>query len=172
MEHIIYVIAVVVYGIFIIRFILSWVGGDFDLDTDADLDLGDLVSFKGLTHFLMGSSGWLSLKCMTTHAIEWYDWLIAFILGLIFVVTLFFIYKFMLKLESKPIIKTGKDLVGVSGSIYIIRYFDTTTNLYNYMVTVPNGLGTTEVLGNSSKKFKVGDSVILSDFNGVYYTLI
>lgn len=29
MEQVIYIVALVVYGIFIIRFILSWIGGDF-----------------------------------------------------------------------------------------------------------------------------------------------
>ena len=39
MEQIYYGIAVAVYAIFIIRFILSWIGGDFELDADTDLDL-------------------------------------------------------------------------------------------------------------------------------------
>ena len=61
MEQFIYGITIVIYAVFIIRFILSWVGGDFDLDMDADgdVDLGDVVSFKGATHFLMGFFGWL-----------------------------------------------------------------------------------------------------------------
>ena len=78
MEQIYYIVAVIVYDIFIVRFILSWIGGDFDID--ADLDLSDVVSFKGLTHFLMGFSGWLSVKSFTTHNIMWYDYLIAFVL--------------------------------------------------------------------------------------------
>ena len=62
MEQIYYGIAIIVYGVFIIRFILSWICGDFEIDSDADLDLGDIVSFKGFIHFLMGVSGWLSVK--------------------------------------------------------------------------------------------------------------
>ena len=85
MEQIIYIVALIVYGIFIIRFILSWIGGDFDLDGDFDLNVSDIVSFKGLTHFLMGASGWLSVKQYTTHFIGWYDYLIAFCIGIIFV---------------------------------------------------------------------------------------
>ena len=56
MEQIIYLLTAIIYGIFIIRFILSWIGGDFDFDSD--FDLGDIVSFKGATHFLMGLLGW------------------------------------------------------------------------------------------------------------------
>ena len=64
-EQIYYAVALTVYSIFIIRFILSWVGADFDVD--ADVDISDVVSFKGLTHFLMGFSGWLSVKSYISH---------------------------------------------------------------------------------------------------------
>ena len=51
-------------GIFIVQFILSFFIGELDLDTDIDLDgdgvddfsIGDLISFKGLIHFLIGFS--------------------------------------------------------------------------------------------------------------------
>ena len=124
MEQVIYIVALVVYGLFIIRFILSWVGGDFDLDGDLDLDVSDVVSFKGLTHFLMGASGWLSVKQYTTHSIMWYDYLIAFCVGILFIGMLFQLYKFMMKLESKPTILTGKDLVGTSAIIYNKTAYD------------------------------------------------
>ena len=119
MEQYYYLITAVLYGIFVVRFILSWAGGDFDLD--ADLDLGDVVSFKGITHFLMGVFSWLSLKSYSAHCIMWYDYLIAFVIGLIFVGILFYIYKLMFKLESKPTVLSGKDLVAHSGKIYILE---------------------------------------------------
>ena len=75
MEQIYYGVAIVFYGIFIVRFILSWIGGDFEID--ADLDISDVVSFKGVTHFMMGLSGWLSIKSFTTHNVQWYDFIIA-----------------------------------------------------------------------------------------------
>lgn len=34
-------------------------GGDTDLDGELDMDVSDIVSFKGLVHFVMGASGWL-----------------------------------------------------------------------------------------------------------------
>ena len=97
-EQIYYAVALTVYSIFIIRFILSWVGADFDID--ADVDISDVVSFKGLTHFLMGFSGWLSVKSYTTHNVMWYDYLIALILGVIFVILLYFVYKLLISLET------------------------------------------------------------------------
>ena len=62
-----YILGIISYGIFIVQFILSNLGFgdtdiDIDLDGDIDFDVSDLLSFKGLIHFLMGFSGWLSLK--------------------------------------------------------------------------------------------------------------
>ena len=171
MEQIIYGITIVIYGIFIIRFILSWVGGDFELDTDADVDLGDVVSFKGATHFLMGFFGWLSTKLLTTYSIQWYDYLIGFILGIIFVIILFYVYKFMMKLESKPTILSGKDLVGHQGTIYLRDYEDLDTGWKHYTITVNNGNGTVELSAISTKSFRTGDSVVITDFNNSYYLI-
>ena len=167
MEQIIYGITIVIYAVFIIRFILSWIGGDFDLDMDADgdVDLGDVVSFKGATHFLMGFFGWLSTKLMTSHTILWYDYIIAFFMGLVFFIILLYIYKFMMKLECKPTILNGKDLIGHSGTIYLNK------DNGNYVVTVDNGIGTIEVPARSDKQFKTGDTIIISDYVSGYYLI-
>lgn len=171
MEQIFYGIAIVVYSIFIIRFILSWIGGDFELDADLDLDLGDVISFKGLTHFLMGFSGWLSTKSLITHDIEWYDYLIGFILGLIFVIILFYVYKLMMKLESKPTILFGKNLIGHVGSVYLCEYEDLNTKENHYTITVNNGNGTVELSAISDKKFRTGDSITIVDYKNSYYII-
>jgi membrane protein implicated in regulation of membrane protease activity len=167
MEQIIYGITIILYAVFIIRFILSWVGGDFDLDMDADgdVDLGDVVSFKGATHFLMGFFSWLSAKLLTAHTIEWYDYIIAFALGVVFFIVLVYIYKLMMKLECKPIILTGKQLIGKSAKVYL--HVD-----YNkYIITVNNGIGTTEVPAHSSSKHNIGDMVTILDYKDSYYII-
>lgn len=169
MEQVIYIVALVVYGIFIIRFILSWIGGDFDLDGDLDLDVSDVVSFKGLTHFLMGASGWLSVKQYTTHSIMWYDYLIAFCVGIVFIGMLFQLYKFMMKLESKPTILTGKDLVGSSAIIYNKTAYDGV--LYKYDITVNNGNGTIERPAVSDQCYQINDVVTIKEYNGAYYII-
>lgn len=171
MEQIIYGITIVIYGIFILRFILSWIGGDFELDADADIDLGDVVSFKGATHFLMGLSGWLSTKLLITHSLQWYDYLIGFILGLIFIIILFYVYKFMMKLESKPTILFGEDLIGHQGTIYLKEYEDPNTGWKHYTITVNNGGGTVELSAISTKSFRTGDSITIIDFNNSYYLI-
>ena len=166
-EQIYYAVALTVYSIFIIRFILSWVGADFDID--ADVDIGDVVSFKGLTHFLMGFSGWLSVKSYITHNIMWYDYLIALILGVIFVILLYFVYKLLISLETKPQILFGKQLIGKTGKIYII--LEPEDSIKKYIITVGNGLGTQEYPAKSNNSYKLGDEVVISDYVNAYYII-
>ena len=169
MEQIYYTIAIIVYGVFIIRFILSWVGADFDVDTD--VDLCDVVSFKGLTHFLMGFSGWLSVKSFTTHNIMWYDYLIAFILGVIFVIILYYVYKFLMKLENKPQILSNEDLIGSIAKVYLVQSTIDADTLFKYIITVDNGIGTIEIPAKSRESYKIGDSVVIKDYVNAYYII-
>lgn len=166
-EQIYYAVALTVYSIFIIRFILSWVGADFDVD--ADVDIGDVVSFKGLTHFLMGFSGWLSVKSYITHNVMWYDYLIALILGIIFVILLYFVYKLLISLETKPQVLFGKQLIGKTGKIYII--LEPENSIKKYIITVGNGLGTQEYPAKSNNSYKLGDEVVISDYVNAYYII-
>ena len=175
MEQIYYGIAAVVYAVFIIRFILSWVGGDFDVDLDvdgdADFDIGDVVSFKGATHFLMGVFGWLSVKSYTTHNIMWYDYLIAFILGVIFVIILYYVYKLLMKLESKPEALTGKGLIGKEAEIYLSLTTIDSDNLHKYLILVDNGVGRIEMPAKSRELYRTGDPVVISDYVNAYYII-
>ena len=166
-EQIYYAVALTVYSIFIIRFILSWVGADFDVD--ADVDVSDVVSFKGLTHFLMGFSGWLSVKSYITHNVMWYDYLIALILGVIFVILLYFVYKLLISLETKPQILFGKQLIGKTGKIYVI--LEPEDSIKKYIITVGNGLGTQEYPAKSNNSYKLGDEVVISDYVNAYYII-
>lgn len=175
MEQIYYVIAGVAYGLFIIRFILSLLGGDStdvdaDIDVDGDPTLGDIVSFKGATHFIMGASGWLALKSYTTHNVQWYDFIIAFVLGVIFMIILYFIYKFLTKLESNPKILSGTELVGKTATIYL-SMGEMTGNYYEYSITVNNGVGTIEVSAKSKEKYHIGNSVVINSYEDGYYLI-
>ena len=166
-EQIYYAVALTVYSIFIIRFILSWIGADFDVESD--VDVSDVVSFKGLTHFLMGFSGWLSVKSYITHNVMWYDYLIALILGVIFVILLYFVYKLLISLETKPQILFGKQLIGKTGKIYVI--LEPEDSIKKYIITVGNGLGTQEYPAKSNNSYKLGDEVVISDYVNAYYII-
>lgn len=183
MINLLYGITAFLYGLFIVRFVLSWVLGEFDVDSDTDVDtdadadtdsgygvsLSDLISFKGATHFGMGFFGWLSSKQYLTSHIEWYDWLIAFILGLIFVIVLYFIYKLMLKLETKPEILSGKQLIGTKATIYLVLPEE--TDYYKYVITVNNGVGTVEVTAKSKVKYSIGDVTQIINFENEIYLI-
>ena len=169
MEQIYYGVAVFIYSLFIVRFILSWVGGDFDMDVDTDLDLSDVVSFKGATHFLMGFFGWLSVKSFTTHNVEWWDYLIAFIMGVIFVILLYYVYKFLMTLELKPVPQTGKQLINCAAKIYLV--IGKEDEFYKYIITVDTNVGTSEFAAKSLNKYQVGDMVTISDYSNAYYII-
>ena len=171
MEQIYYGIAIVFYGIFIIRFILSWIGGDFEFDTDGDFDVSDVVSFKGFTHFVMGVSGWLSVKSWATHNVEWWDFLIAFALGVIFVIILYYVYKFLMKLENKPKVLSGKALIGSTAKVYLVLQTMDADTLFKYVVTADNGVGTVEIPAKSRESYKTGDSVVIKDYVNAYYII-
>lgn len=103
MSDVYYVVGGVAYGI--LQFIISWVAGDVDV-----------VSFKGLIHFLMG---WTSIKQLLGYEITWIDWLIGFFIGLVFVFMLYHLYKFCMKLQNFPTDEPLVYLAGRPARIYV-----------------------------------------------------
>lgn len=169
MVNLYYLVATIAYGIFIVQFILSWFGGDTDLDVDLDgeldMDVSDVVSFKGLVHFLMGSFGWLSLKNMTSN-IEWYDYLIALVIGILFVVILYYLYKLCLKLQHLVIPEEGNALVGRVGTMNIPGNVQCTL-----LVEINGMLQNIEAYPEDlTKEYKAGDQITITRFEqGKYY---
>lgn len=167
MDNIYYLVAAIVYGIFLVQFILSWFGGDTDMDVDFDgnMDIGDFVSFKGCIHFLMGSTGWLCVKESVSGNVQWFDYLIALFLGILCMVILYYLYKFCLKLQHQVVPETGQALVGKVGIIYLISEC--------YYLTVEIN-GRTDIIGahpeDSSIAHEKGEDVLITKFeNGKYY---
>lgn len=166
-----YLLAAISYGIFIVQFILSWFGGDTDLDVDLDgeldMDVSDIVSFKGLVHFVMGASGWLCIKHSISYYIEWYDYLIALGWGICFVIVLFYLYKLCLKLQHQVIPEEGENLVGKVGVITI-----PSINSHYILTLEINGLSQ-EIPAYpeySGTGYTTGTYVTISKFeNGKYY---
>lgn len=168
MINIYYLIAAIAYGIFIIQFILSWFGGDTDLDVDLDgeldMNVSDIVSFKGLIHFLMGSFGWLSIKNMTS-TVEWYDFLIALVIGILFVVILYYLYKLCLKLQHQVIPEEGNALIGRTGIINIPgKQYTILIEINGMLQQIPAYPENTEYV------YYTGSQVTISSFRqGKYY---
>lgn len=101
-----YTVAIIAYSIFIINFVLSLFAGDVDVDIDGDanpeFDVSSLLSFKGLLHFSMGCFGWLAGTQYLNGQVEPIDYWIAFSLGIIFLLILFYVYKGCTKFQHDP----------------------------------------------------------------------
>ena len=173
MSNVYYLLAAISYGIFLVQFILSWFGGDTDLDVDLDGELdmtvSDIVSFKGLIHFIMGASGWLCIKQSISHSVEWYDYLIALVCGILFVVILYYLYKLCLKLQHQVIPEEGEALVGRVGFISIPNELP---NSHSILLIEINGMlqELPAYPEDSNKSLKGGQRVRISKFeNGKYY---
>ena len=160
-----YTLTGIVYAIFLVQFLLSMLGADTDVDLDfdadgtADLGWSDILSFKGLVHFLMGFGGWLSVMGYNRGFLVWYDYIIAVVLGVILFLFLYYLGKGMLKLESHPSKLSGKDLIGQEAKVTIV------SGGY-YYICLPDSR---EFLAQSGKQLNVGDTVQIIDYvNGIY----
>ena len=140
---------------------------DIDLDTDVDFSLGDLFSFKGITHFAMGFSTWLTLA----GTVAWYSYAIAVLVGIIFMFILYYIYKLTLKLEHSPEILVGEDLVGKSATVYMSHQGNKTEDgFYKYVITFFNGLGLVEEIALSKNEhLETEDIVTIKEFKNSNY---
>lgn len=165
-----YILGIISYGIFILQFGLSFLfGGDSDTDLDVDFDgeadfsFSDLISFKGLIHFLMGMSGWLMLQGNAS----WFNISFSIIVGILLATALALIYKLALQLQSTPTRKNGIDLVGESVTIYLTME---SISEKHCICTVCNGGVTEEINCVASTPVKVGDKRIILDYkNGIYH---
>lgn len=159
-----YTLGVISYGIFIIQFLLSLFGFsdtelDVDLDGNTDFSVNDLISFKGLIHFIMGFSGYL----MVTQEITAATIAFASVTGLIFVVALYFVYKLCMKLNYEPTAKLGSNLVGNS----VVVYVPLKDNKCICTITSPYYM---EIICMSDCEVRVGDILIIKEYkNGIYY---
>jgi hypothetical protein len=96
-----------------LKTIVSWIFGDIDIDLDVDgdmdFDVSSVLSFKGVLHFLIGFSAYLSSIAyfsninQTTindaYQFTILEYVIATIVGIIFMSLLWYVYKFMMKLN-------------------------------------------------------------------------
>jgi hypothetical protein len=169
-----YSLAIAAYSIFLIQFFVAMFGGsdmdadiDFDGDGAMDLTWGDIFSFKGLIHFLMGFAGWLSLTAAKGSPILWYDYVIALAIGVGFVLMLVFLGKLLMKLRQEPTGTSGWDYVGHDGFITVVCSDE--PDVYYVML---KDLGSTElkVYSRSKTKYKLASEVtIISYEDGKYF---
>lgn len=159
-----YILGIISYSIFIIQAILSHLGFietelDVDFDSNADFSVSDLLSFKGLLHFIMGFSGWLMLSGkVTTLTIS-----CACCAGVIFVIILYFVYKLCMKFQSEPTTKSKNALIGE----VVIVYVPLPNGNCICKVDVPNY---TEITCKADIEVQVGDILTIKSYkDGIYY---
>ena len=162
-----YMLGIISYGIFLFQFICSLIGVDSDLDVDFDGNLdfsaSDLLSFKGLIHFLMGFSGWL----MITKSVSTISIIFACIVGILFVIVLYFIYKLVLQFQSIPAKKHGSELIGTTVSVYVVIGSD---QLKQCICIVNNGGMSEEIRCIPLTPVSTGEKRIITNYkDGIYY---
>ena len=118
-DNVFMLIALVSTGIFLVQFVISVFIGDLDVDVDGDtnvdFDMGSMFSFKGLVHFLIGF-GWT--KVLFTEN-SWQSYALAVVVGLAFMITLFYTYMLAFRLQSLRKPEPPEQLVGRPGKVYI-----------------------------------------------------
>ena len=88
---------------FLIKFTLTLFAGDVDFDVDVDgdvdFDVSSMFSFKGVLHFILGFSSYLSIVAkMNTTSNEVYtfscsQYIVGACIGVLFMIGLFYLYK-------------------------------------------------------------------------------
>ncbi|MDR1667286.1 MAG: hypothetical protein LBS03_06300 [Bacteroidales bacterium] len=92
-------------AVFLLTLVVSLFFGDMDLDVHADgFLMGDIVSFKGLIHFCIGFS--LTLTLMREFTIV--SAALGTAAGIVFVVVLYFLYRFAIKALQQNIQYTNE----------------------------------------------------------------
>lgn len=162
-----YILGIISYSIFLIQFGLSFVGGDTELDVDldgaTDFCISDLVSFKGLIHFLMGFSGWL----MVTRSVSILSIIFAICVGICFVLVLYFVYKLILRLQYIPERKSGLELVGSTVTIYLT--LEHISNKHCICI-IQNGGIPEELTCIAASPVRTSDKRVILDYkNNIYY---
>lgn len=163
MSHSIFlIIALVTTGIFLVQFVLSIFFGDIDADTDIDTDISSLVTFKGLTHFGIGF-GWYMYLAGNT---EIQSYVIAFLIGLFFMVAVWFLYKKAYQLQQVNHAEPTEQLVGRECTIY----FHQSNGRYTVEVNRNGAMREVDVHSETNKVYQTGERTVITGYkDGTLY---
>lgn len=156
------IIALVTTGIFLVQFVLSIFFGDLNADTDVDTDISSVVSFKGLTHFGIGF-GWYMYMGGSTEVV---NYVIAIIVGLFFMIAVWYLYKKAYQLQQVNRAEATDQLVGRECAIY----FNRGDGKYTVQVSRNGAMREVDVISESGKDYRTGDkATIVSYKDGTLY---
>ena len=150
------IIALVTTGIFVIQFVLSIFFGDIDADVDVDADISSVVSFKGLTHFGIGF-GWYMYLAGNT---EIQSYVIGILVGLFFVLAVWFLYKKAYQLQQVNHNEQTDQLVARE----CVIYFKQSDSKYTVQTTRDGAMREVDVISESGKTYQTGDRTIITSY--------
>jgi len=165
-----YVILLIVSsGLFLLTTIgsLFWGDVDVDLDLNADLDLGsgfllsDVISFKGLVHFAIGFS--LTLTLMGEFSML--SVTIGVITGVVFVMVLYYLYKFAFE-KLHQSIKYTNEIVDMDAEVY---YWDDKSKTGEVFVTLEGRPVTITLECPEDINFEKGQKIKVSGTRHIVY---
>lgn len=151
------IIALVTTGIFVIQFVLSIFFGDIETNVDVDADISSVVSFKGLTHFGIGF-GWYMYLAGND---EVQNYVIAILVGLFFVLAVWFLYKKAYQLQQVNRPESSEQLVGRECIIYFKQEGE---KKYTVQISRNGAMREVDVLSESGKKYQTGDKTIITNY--------
>lgn len=133
--------------------ILSFIGGELDIDTDTDLDSSDMLSFKGIVHFVFG----FSLTLTVMGGVSLLSTFVAVLVGVLFTVMLFYLYKYIYKhLRQEIIYETV--IKETSAQVY---YWDSELNKGEVVVKLEGRLVYMDAISTKNVDYQPGDTVVV-----------
>lgn len=149
-----YVIVFIISTIIIVgQAILSFVLGDLDLSIDANFDLADAFSFKGLLHFIFGAS----LVLTVFGNLELLTVIIAIITGSLFMYLLYKLYYFLYQ-NLEQSLTYVQDIVMADAEVY---YWDNESQRGEVFVSLEGRDTTVNIVNTSSEPISLSAGQII-----------
>lgn len=159
-----YSLFVAAIAIFSIQFLFALLGHDTDLaGIGENFDFGSLMCFKGVTHFALGFSGYMSAMQAPYQIV---DYVIALLIGIVFLFILYAVYYYTAKLKQTNTPEKGQELVGRIGTVY----YKLNANNYMLMISINGSIKELQVISRSQAELKISQTVCIIECNqGIYY---
>ena len=133
--------------------VLSFIGGEIDVDMDTDIDSSDMLSFKGIVHFVFG----FSLTLTTMGGVSVLSTFVAVLVGLLFTVILFYLYRYIYKHLRQEIIYQD-EIKDTPAQVY---YWDSELNKGEVVVKLEGRLVYVDATSTKNINYQPGESVIV-----------
>lgn len=133
--------------------ILSFIGGEIDVDMDTDLDSSDMLSFKGIVHFIFG----FSLTLTVMGGVSLLSTFVAVLVGLLFTVILFYLYKYIYTYLRQEITYQN-EIKDAPAQVY---YWDSELNRGEVVVKLEGRLVYVDAVSTKNVNYQSGDNVIV-----------